>query len=73
MNQFLLSLIAPALWAVTNHFNKYLVTRFTRGAGIGAIVLFAALAGVAVLPIALLFQESAFSIATSHKIVIALH
>jgi len=42
MNTFLLSLIAPAIWAASNHFNKCLVTRYMPGERVGAIVIFAA-------------------------------
>jgi uncharacterized membrane protein len=73
MVQFLASLVAPALWAASNHLNKYLLSRYMRGAGVGAIVVFAALVGVVVLPVSALLQRDAFHIGSVQPILIALN
>lgn len=52
MSPILIALLAPALWAVSNHIDKYLVDRRMVDAGVGAALVFAALAGV---PMALVF------------------
>jgi uncharacterized membrane protein len=71
VTEFLATLIAPALWAASNHFNKYLVSRVMPSAGVGTIVIFAALVGVLVLPVALIFQNEAFSIGFLPPLLIA--
>lgn len=50
MHWFLVALGAPVLWAISNHIDKYLISRYARSLGIGALVLFSAAIG---LPIAL--------------------
>jgi drug/metabolite transporter (DMT)-like permease len=50
MHWFLLALGAPVLWAISNHIDKYLIGRYARSLGIGALVLFSAAIGM---PIAL--------------------
>ncbi len=73
MNAFLLSLIAPALWAASNHFDKYIVGRYFKNASVGAMMIFSALIGVVVLPISFVFQESAFTIGPMSAFLIALN
>ncbi len=51
MNWFLIALIPPALWAATNHIDKYLVSKYFKGAGVGALMVFSSLIGVFLLPI----------------------
>ncbi|MFH0831153.1 MAG: EamA family transporter [Parcubacteria group bacterium] len=54
MNWFYLALVPPLLFSMVNHFDKYLVQRFFKGAGVGAVLIFSALVGVvAAIPIAL--------------------
>lgn len=73
MTALLLSLIAPALWAASNHFNKILVSRVLPSAGIGAIIIFAALVGVVVLLVSFFLQHDAFSIGLTNALMIALN
>ncbi|MBP6962452.1 EamA family transporter [Candidatus Saccharibacteria bacterium] len=73
MNNFLLSLIAPALWAVSNHFDKYIVGRYFRDTSVGAMMVFSALIGIVVMPIAFIFQDSAFSIGSIPALLISLN
>lgn len=58
MNWFLIALLPPALWSVTNHFDKYLLSRFFKGGGVGALMVFSSIIGLFLLPfIALLHPE----------------
>lgn len=50
MSWFIIALCASALWAISNHVDKYLISRYAKQLGIGALVLFSAAIG---LPIAL--------------------
>lgn len=61
MSWFWLALIGPAVWAVSNHIDKYLVERFFRDRGVGALVIFSAVAGLLVTPIILFFQPEVVS------------
>lgn len=73
MNAFLLSLIAPALWAASNHFDKYIVGRYFKNTSVGAMMIFSSLIGIFVMPIAFLFQDSAFAISPLSALLIALN
>lgn len=58
MNWFLIALIPPALWSVTNHLDKYLVSKFFKGGGVGTLMVFSSIIGLFVLPfIAFLHPE----------------
>ncbi len=51
MNWFLIALIPPALWSATNHLDKYLVSKFFKGGGVGALMVFSSLIGLFLLPL----------------------
>src|ERR1039458_2519080 len=57
-NWFCISLIAPVLWTIVNHIDKYLLSKYFKGNGIGAIFLFSSLFSVFVLPGILIFEPS---------------
>jgi len=51
MNWFLIALVPPALWAITNHFDKYLLSKYFKGGGVGALMVFSSIIGVCLLPV----------------------
>ena len=73
MKAFLLSLIPPALWAASNHFDKYIVGKYFKAIGVGAMMIFSALIGLLVLPVALILQSNAFTISPFTALLIALN
>lgn len=46
MNWFLIALIGPALWALVNHIDKYIISKYFSGPGVGSLVLFTSLSGL---------------------------
>lgn len=64
MNWFFIALFAPALWSITNHIDKYLITKYFRGGGTGSLLIFSALIGFAVLPFILVIHPQVFDIQT---------
>ncbi len=50
MNWFLIGLLPPALWSATNHLDKYLISKFFKGGGVGALMVFSSLIGLFLLP-----------------------
>lgn len=56
MNWFLVSLLPPALWSITNHFDKYLLSKYFKGGGVGALMVFSSIIGIFLLPIIALFN-----------------
>ena len=66
MNWFLIALIPPFLWGMVNHIDKYLLSRFLKVEGPGALLIFSSLAGILVFPISLLFDPNVLNIPFSH-------
>lgn len=50
MNWFLVALLPPALWSITNHFDKYLLSKYFKGGGVGALMVFSSIVGLLLLP-----------------------
>lgn len=72
MNWFLLALVPPALWSATNHIDKYLLGKYFKGGGVGALMVFSSLIGLLLLPIlgvwhpeVLVFSQSSILIAVN--------
>lgn len=65
-NWFLLSLIAPILWSIVNHIDKYMLSKFLKDRGVGALLIFSALSSVIILPfIAYFFHSKIFNISSA--------
>lgn len=62
MSWLFLGLVAPLLWAIANHTDKYLLTRYSKDGGIGALVILSALVSVVTLPVLGLVAPAAFGI-----------
>ena len=62
MNWFFVALIAPLLWAISNHLDKYIISKYFRSGGIGSVVIFGCIFGFLSLPIIFLFNPNVFSI-----------
>jgi drug/metabolite transporter (DMT)-like permease len=70
MNWFILALLPPALWAVTNHIDKYLMERYFKGSTIGALAIFSSLIGVILLPIVLLIHPYVLDISLRNALIL---
>ena len=62
MNWFFIALAAPALYAATNHIDKYLLQRYFKSGEVGSLVLFSSLFSIFALPIIYLVQPAVFLI-----------
>lgn len=60
MNWFYIALIPPIFWAISVHIDKYLVTKYFKGGGIGALIIFSSLIGLFILPFILVFNPQLF-------------
>lgn len=69
MNWFLVALVTPISAAFINHFDKYLISRFTKDSSIGSLILFSSLFAVVVPPILLFFDPSILSSVTALRAV----
>jgi hypothetical protein len=57
MEWFYIALAAPALWSAVNYIDKYLVEKYFKGGGIGALLIFSSLVGIIVIPFIPLFER----------------
>lgn len=64
MNWFFIALITPVTAAFVNHFDKYLVSRFTKDSSVGVLILFSSLFAVVALPVILVINPDVFSTAS---------
>jgi len=62
MTWFLVALIAPALWALVGHIDKFVINKYFQGKGIGSLVIFTGLSGFIFSLFILLFNFSAVKI-----------
>ncbi len=72
MNWFWIALIGPFLWSVGTHLDKYLLSKYFKNTGVGALMVFTALTGVVLLPVILLFQSSVFNLSIFQALMIML-
>lgn len=73
MNWFLIALIGPALWALVNHIDKYIISKYFSGPGVGSLVLFTSLSGLIMSFSIFVFGFSHIFIGTSAMIVIGIN
>jgi uncharacterized membrane protein len=73
MNWFLIALAAPALWSITNHVDKYLISKYFKGGGTGALIIFSSLIGLAVIPFILIVHPSVLNISTKYAVLISIN
>ncbi|OGI60033.1 hypothetical protein A2641_02560 [Candidatus Nomurabacteria bacterium RIFCSPHIGHO2_01_FULL_37_25] len=57
-NWFLIALIAPILWSVINHIDKYILSKYQDGRGVGALLIFSSLSSIIILPFLAIFYRS---------------
>jgi uncharacterized membrane protein len=73
MNWFLIALIGPALWAMVNHIDKYIISKYFTGRGVGSLVLFTSLSGLLISIIILIFGFAQIFINPIGALVIAIN
>lgn len=62
MNWILITLIAPLLWSILNHTDKYLISNYAQKSGVGGLIVYSSLFAFFVLPVAYIVDKSVFSI-----------
>ena len=58
MNWFVIALIGPFLYAITNHIDKILLEKFFKDGGVGTLILFSSLLSVVALPVVLIAEPT---------------
>ena len=73
MSWFIFALIGPALWALVNHIDKYIISKYFTGRGVGSLVLFTSASGLIISLFILVFGNGYISIGTYNALFIAVN
>ncbi|MCR4323288.1 MAG: EamA family transporter [Candidatus Azambacteria bacterium] len=73
MNWFLIALTAPALWGLVNHLDKYIISRYFSGKGVGSLVLFTSMSGFVVAVFIVILGHDVLSFGVMSAIIIAIN
>jgi uncharacterized membrane protein len=71
MSWLVFALSGPVLWAISTHLDKYLVERYFKHTGVGVLLVFTALMGLAALPLISAFVPEVFDLRPTAMAVIA--
>ncbi|HYE23136.1 MAG TPA: EamA family transporter [Candidatus Paceibacterota bacterium] len=66
MTWFLIALIGPFLYAITNHIDKILLEKYFKEGGVGTLIIFSAVLSALALPFLFIADPSAFSMSLSN-------
>ncbi|MEK7634877.1 MAG: EamA family transporter [Patescibacteria group bacterium] len=70
MNWFFIALVAPLLYAISNHTDKYLISKYIHDNKVGALIIFSALFGVFALPIILIINPLVLGVSLGQGIIL---
>lgn len=70
MTWFAIAIIAPVLWAITNHIDKLLLEKYFGENGVGTLMLFSSVVGLAVLPVAFLISPAILDITLTNALIL---
>lgn len=73
MNWFLIALIGPILYAVTNHLDKYIIEKYLKGGAVGSLIIFSAIFNIVALPVILFIHPDVFSISFIEGVALAVN
>ncbi len=62
MTWFFIAIIAPLLWSIANHVDKYLLSKHATRSSVGSLMIFSTFAGALVLLIVPFFADSIFNL-----------
>lgn len=73
MNWFLIALLPPIFWSITNHIDKYLLTKYFKGGAIGSVAIFSAIISLLLLPIIIFIHPAVLQTFNYSYLLIALN
>lgn len=73
MRWFLIASIAPALYAVSNHIDKYLLTKYFKAGKVGSLVLFTTTFCLFALPIIFIIEPTVFTLEFTKALALVLN
>jgi len=73
MNWFLIALLPPIFWSITNHIDKYLLSKYFKGGAIGSVIIFSAAISLLLLPIIIIIHPAVLQTFNLSYLLIALN
>ena len=73
MRWFWIALAAQMLWGIVNHVDKFIISKYFSGKGVGSLVIFTSLSGFIFSIFIALFYSSALSVSVFNAIIIAIN
>lgn len=73
MNWFLIALLPPIFWSITNHIDKYLLSKYFKGGAIGSVIIFSAAISLLLLPIIVIIHPAVLQTFNLSYLLIALN
>lgn len=72
MSWFFIALLAPLLWAFTNHIDKLLLEKYFGDNGVGTLMIFSSIVGIVMLPILFFINPDIFNIGLQSALILLL-
>jgi drug/metabolite transporter (DMT)-like permease len=66
MSWFFITLIAPGIYAISNHIDKILIEKYFKGDGAGTLILFSSLLSVLALPVLLFIDPTVYHVSREY-------
>jgi transporter family protein len=73
MNWFLIALLPPILWSITNHIDKYLLSKYLKGGAIGSVTIFSSAIALLLIPILAIIHPEVLQQFNNSYLLIALN
>lgn len=72
MSWFFIALLAPLLWAFTNHIDKLLLEKYFGDNGVGTLMIFSSMIGIVMLPVFFFINPDIFNIGLQNALILLL-
>ncbi len=70
MHWFLIAIIGPFLYAITNHIDKVLLEKYFKSSGVGTLLLFSSILSILALPFIFIFEPNSLNIAPLNALIL---
>lgn len=70
MNWFYIAIFAPILWSISNHIDKYLLSKYLKVGNVGALAIFSFLVSIVFIPIIFIIEPSVLNITIREVLVL---
>ncbi len=73
MNWFFIALIGPILYALANHTDKYLISKYLKNGAVGSLVIFSSIFSIFALPVVMYIEPNVFDVNIALAIILAIN